>query len=190
MYNVLLYRQKEGTENKNKGVSEMTITKKASWTLKDGNEAIAEIKRTKEVVTEVAYADGDNVELGKKTFDSIEITVTVNGQVTIVSRNAPELVTEAFAGRHYAELKEMGAHARLGSNYVSEDAYNAIMAAITEIEAELIENEDYQEAKAQELAKEREAENNIAASEKIRQDRIAKGWCPKCETYCYGDCES
>ena len=168
----------------------MKLTKTASWVTEKGNEVRVEIERTRSIKDNVAYADGWNVNLGKKTVDSLEIEMYVNGKLTARASREPNVIEERFYGNSYAELKAAGAYARLGDAYITEKQYSRIMAAIEELEAQLTDDNEYAEIKAQEVAK-------AQSQDEARQEQIARverlkqsGLCPKCGTWCYGDCEA
>jgi len=167
----------------------MKITRTVKWKTKAGQNVDVEIIRTRNVENEVAYADGQNIELGKKTIDRLEIVLSVDGVRRDSGSNEPKVITKSAFGRYYEELVQAGAYARLGNMYISRDNYHLVMTALAEIEAELTETAEYAEVKAAEAAKEAEKEANILASKKDYEAKTRNGWCPKCESYCYGDCD-
>ena len=167
----------------------MKITRTVKWKTKAGQNVDVEIIRTRNVENEVAYADGQNIQTGKKTVDRLEIILNVDGVRRGSDKVAPRVITKSAFGRYYEKLVQAGAYARLGNMYISRDNYQMIMAALAEIESELTETAEYAEVKAAEAAKEAEKEANILASKKDYEKKMASGWCPKCESYCYGDCD-
>ena len=59
----------------------MKLTKTVGWQTKDGRDIEVRIERTRKVANEVAYADGWNVDLGKKTIDRLDIEMFVDGNM-------------------------------------------------------------------------------------------------------------
>jgi len=165
----------------------MKATRSITRTANDGRVMVIEIERIKEVTDDIAYADGWNFPVGKKTVDLLEITLTAGDKMILRSHNAPEVLEEKYY-RNYKEMRAKGAYARLGDAYVSEDTYNLIMAALTEIEIELADTPEYAEVKAAEDAKEAAKERAIEAAHDEFERLVASGMCPKCQTWCYGDC--
>ena len=98
-------------------------------------------------------------------------------------------MTPSQFDRSAAQYIAMGGYARLGDAIIKEARYNEIMAAIAEMEAELTTPE-VEQMKAEETARQQAAEAaaDAEAAEYARQ--IKNGLCPKCRTYCYGDCEA
>lgn len=167
----------------------MTISK----TLKiesNGRTIEIKIERTKEVQDNIAYADGWNVNLGKETVDSIYIQVYVDGKCHSSDYNAPHIITEQSYGKSYKDLKSKGVCGRVANVYLTEENYNKVMALIAEIEAELETTEEFETVKAQEVAKEARKEAAYTAEAEAYERDIKNGMCPKCGTWCYGDCEA
>lgn len=170
----------------------MKLTKTVGWQTKDGRNIEVRIERTRKVANEVAYADGWNVDLGKKTIDRLDIEMFVDGQYVGDTDQTPSIITEQFDRSSYARLRAAGAYARLGNTYITEEQYNLITAAIKELETELtsIDDREYDEVKAQETAEaNRQAEAQKALEARVERLRQS-GLCPKCGTWCYGDCEA
>ena len=166
----------------------MRATKTITWTTKTGTQVEVNIEIIHEVQTETAYADGYNVDLGKKTVDMITIEVKVDGRFKTRSYHAPQVLDPKFY-KDYEKLTAAGAYARLGDVYISKEQYEQIMAAINEINATETSDE-YKTVKTEEIKKEQiqEAADNAEAARYAQQ--IKNGLCPKCGTYCWGDCEA
>lgn len=168
-----------------------TATKSTQWTSKTTGKAMeVKVSITHKVKDKTANLDGDIVNLGKETFDSIEIWLIVDGKCAEFSRYAPKLVTEQGYKRDYQQLKAKGVYARLGDTYIGEELYNIIISVIAETEAEFTTDAEYAEVKNAERAHraKREALDKAEAEHYTKQ--IKNGLCPKCGTYCYGDCEA
>jgi hypothetical protein len=167
---------------------EMKATRSITRTANDGRVMVIEIERIKEVTDDIAYADGWNFPVGKKTVDLLEITLTAGDKMILRSHNAPEVLEEKYY-RNYKEMRAKGAYARLGDAYVNEETYNLIVTALAEIDAELTGNPEFAEVKAMEDAKEAAKERAANAAREEYDRLVASGMCPKCQTWCYGDCE-
>lgn len=149
----------------------------------NGRKVEFKIERTKEVRDNISYADGWNINLGRKTVDSIYIQVFVDGIRKTTSYHAPHIITDK-------SLKAKGAYARVGDVYLTETNYNKVMEFIAEIEAEMEVTEEFKELKAQEEAKKARQEAAAIAAEEHYQKLLDSGMCPKCQSWCYGDCEA
>lgn len=168
----------------------MKATKTITWTTKDGRSIEVILERTKEVRDNIAYADGWNVPLGKETVDMLDIEIKINGRHQGRTYHAPHIITEKAYKQHYNELVAKGVYARLGDVYINEEKYNMIMAALAEIDAELTDTPEYAEVKAVEDAKEAAEIKKLEAEAAEYKQMVKSGLCPKCGTWCYGDCEA
>lgn len=166
----------------------MKATKTITWTTKDGRPIEVIIERTKEVRDNIVDADGNKVNLGKETVDHLSIEVKAGGKHITRANHEPEILNEKFY-RNYKELRAKGAYARLGDTYISEEQYNLIMAMLANIDAELTETPEYQEVKAAEEAKEAAEIKKLEDAAQEYQQLLKSGMCPKCGTWCYGDCD-
>jgi hypothetical protein len=164
------------------------IRKTASHLTQKGSHVDVKIERTRGVRGKVANLDGDRVNLGKETYDRLNIELWIDGVNRCRTNQEPSIVTEAGYGNDYKTLKAKGVFARIGDIYIAEELYNVIMGLLAEIEAELTTTPEYEEVKAQEIAKEEQKKENSLKRAKEHERRIKNGLCPKCGTYCYGDC--
>ncbi len=162
--------------------AERTITRQMT----DGRTVEIKVEMTRGVRDDVGYADGWNVHLGKKTIDSIDIILRVDGRLLAKSYNNPEILSPRF----YKDKITAGAYARIGDGYVTKERYDDIMTMIAEIEAEIGNDAEYDAVKKAEEAK-KETKNRAEKREAEEYEKaLANGLCPKCGTYCYGDCEA
>ena len=172
----------------------MEITKTVNWQTKDGKEVVATIAKTREVRDDIGYADGWNVSLGKKTVDSLEITLHVAGRFITRDYAAPRIVTKAAYVANYDKIKAAGGYARLGNVYINEENYSKVMGAIAEAEAEATAdteaNAEFEAVKAAENAKEARKEAKLQAEAEEYARLVKSGLCPKCQSWCYGDCSA
>ena len=158
---------------------------------KTGNTIKVVVEITREVRTNVAYADGLNIETGKEAVESMNIKIYKDGSLGISTSWEPSIVTrESYVGS-YDRIKANGGYARLGDTYISEEIYNVVVATIENCKATLDaeESAEYIELKAKETAKKIvEIAEEKKADEKMKE-MIKSGYCPKCGTWCYGECE-
>lgn len=159
------------------------MKKEITWTTSSG----APVAVTVEVEHMVK---DDIVDLGQVTEDVLHITMTVAGKLKADTTRAPQVLTLQSCGNYYGDLIAKGAYARLGDSYIARELYDLIMAAIEDAWAGADTPEGYAEVKAAEEAEEaqKDAEDRQAAEDYQRQ--LDQGFCPKCGTYCYGDCDS
>lgn len=115
---------------------------------------------------EIINLDGDKVEVDR-CEKSFGITVEGMGSVGYYITRAPRTVN----GFEYV--------ASCGKLVISQEDLNAIDNMVAEVEAHpaWVTNQD-KIARNQKETKENEAR------------RIKNGWCPRCESYCHGDCQA
>lgn len=165
----------------------------ATRTLKNNGIEI-KIERTIEVQNKVGYADGWNIDLGEEVVDRTYIEVYVHGKLHEWASEKPRVITDQ-ARQTFRRNAPTAAYAVIGMHtYLSRERYEEIMALLAEMEAELTtapEAQRVEEIKARDAsrAQKAEAEQEIIAAE-IAQRNAHPGWCNKCQSYCYGDCEA
>jgi hypothetical protein len=161
-----------------------TATRTLKSTAPNGAEIEIVIERTLGLEDKISYADGYNINVGQEAIDHLSIKVYVNGKFYTRSYSKPSLVNPKFD----RQAAQVGAYARLSDKMIlSRKSYEEIMTAINELGDELTTPE------YTEFVTEREriaAENAKAAAEMEAQRRQHPGWCEKCQSYCYGDCEA
>lgn len=170
----------------------MTNTKIITWTTSNGSKMEATITATCKLTDNISYADGWNVNLGKEVYESLEIILKMDGKVIETTRYAPRIIQGiSFSTPNWDQIRANGGYARLGDKVIlRENTYNYMMALIEELKAEVSQSEEIQEVKAA-IAKKEAAEEAKEIEEIERYERAIKnGLCPKCGTYCYGDCQS
>lgn len=163
---------------------------KATRTAETEN-GIIEITLTREVTGKTAYSDGYNLPVGYETYENYEVKMThkASGKVVWVSGKPGSGFAFFETANQYNKLPA-GAYARIGNAYVSEEVYNIAMSMIAELDAEVVKNAEYQEVEAKEIAREQPAEANLEAVAAKYASEIKNGLCPKCGSYCYGDCDA
>lgn len=157
------------------------------------NEAKIEIELTREVVENNRYFEGYDMGKEKKSVQRVSIKVTKNG--TTISANGEEFgetfvcseVTPMFNKNMYSK----GARGRIGDAYVGQELYDAICKAYAELDAEVTKSEEYVA-----IEKKQNPESPIYTEEELAKmpEEIEQnnhlGYCHKCHSYCYGDCEA
>ena len=157
----------------------MRVEKTVTWVSPSGAKIEITVEVSKSVETKVAYADGANIEIGTETNESKTITITANGKTVVSSYGDPQISTRP-------EQIKLG-YAHIGKVYFDQAKYELIMVAVAEAE---LEATDESFTAAQKVENQVKAE--LVAKEELADAEYAKklenGLCPKCGTYCYGDC--
>lgn len=168
----------------------MKASRTINWTASNGDQRRAEITVEKKVNDKIAYADGYNIPIGKETYESLEIVVYNNNKKVDTTRQKPSVITERIYGKKfYDEMVAKKGYAIMCNRVaIPEEVYKIIMATIAEMEAETSNNEEFIAVKNAENAKEAAALKNAEENEKRYRANIKSGLCPKCGTWCYGDC--
>ena len=168
----------------------MESTKTIKWQTKDGKSIEAQIVVVKEVNDKISYSDGWNLNLGKETYESLNITVLLEGKKVASSRQEPSVIKEKlFSQELVKRAKENNGYAIIDNKVIiNKERYEEIMAAIAEAKTET-ENEEFTAIKKEEKAVEARKEEREKKAVEAYQKELANGLCPKCGTYCYGDCE-
>lgn len=164
------------------------MTGTTSWTTDRGNKITASVTIRHEVKDNNINLDGHVSNVGRVTVDTLWITVTVNGSQKCSTSAMPTLVTREWYSRDYDKLVAKGIYARVGDMYLTQDQYNQIMGLVNAINAEMVETAEYAEVKKAETEKAAQQAIIDEKEEKDYQRQLANGLCPKCGTYCYGDC--
>lgn len=169
----------------------MKATRTLNWTARNGKKIEVRMEMIREVEDNISYADGWNVNLGKKTTEHLSIEVYADGKYQTRSFHPPHTLDPLTSGKErYEKLTAAGAYARLGDSYINKDQYNNIMAALEELNTELAPDAEFAEIKAQEVAKEVAREKADRKRMEQYEKEVKNGLCLKCGTYCYGDCEA
>ena len=187
MYNYIKIINQKGMKTMSK------IVTLVNWTVPNGMVIEVKIEITKSVEKEISYADGYNIDLGNAIVEFKKISVYINGKYHESTSDNPQIVEDGtFTADYKAKVKAGNGYARLTDNVIiNEMRYNSIMMAITaaEVEAEVGEIE-YAALKV--IEKEKEIANRARELIAIGNysNQIKNGLCPKCKSYCYGDCKS
>lgn len=141
----------------------MKATRTVKWE-SSGKAIKVVITITRETIKNSVYADGWNVDIGNKAYQTDKISVFVNNNK--IEDTDLDLYIDSKGNRHLTNKIMVTDMA----------AYNKALAVIADAKAEAEQDEEWKAAKA--------AENTKEAKSKA----IKSGLCPKCGTYCYGDC--
>jgi len=154
-------------------------------TIQTKNGTIA-ITRTRETQDKIWYADGANLRTGRENVDITEIVVrNKDGKQLTKSLHVPQELTPQFY-KNYQELVSKGAYARLGDAYIGQESFQKVMAALAELDAELGQSDEFAAITKAEAA----AEAAETAAYIPEPKHGENGYCRKCHSYCYGDCEA
>ena len=155
-------------------------------TMKSGIVTI-DIEVNHKVIDKTVDLDGDIINVGKETFDTLDIIAYKDDKKVSRSACSPTVLTDQVRKMYKLPAE---AYAMLDKVVLTLDNYNLVMDAIAAVTAEVIaaETAEYNATKATEEAKETVKYNNLLAAEESYQKAIKNGLCPKCHSYCYGDC--
>lgn len=152
--------------------------------------AIIEISLTRKVNDKVANLDGDRFVTGREVYESYDVKITSkkNGK-SIKTFGKPGGFAFFKTADQFTKLPA-GAHARIGDAYISKEIYDIAMVMISELDAEVSRTDEQVEIEHAEVLRTQAEDRlmDLEAAEYARQ--IKNGLCPKCGTYCYGDCEA
>ncbi len=157
----------------------MKATREFNWTLRDGKKATCKIEVTRQVVDKIAYADGENINLGKETYKNTTIEIIRDGKVVATGNRIDTNIS--------ADAKKAGGYAQVGSAVLLKEVCEKIAALIIEATEEAEKDEEYTEVKNEETEAD---EKEMAIIRNAKPETRGSGWCNKCKSYCYGDCES
>ena len=170
----------------------MKATKTVTWTSSKGMKMEAIIVATCKLTDNISYSDGWNVNLGKELYESLEISVSMNGKRVESARHSPKVITGImYSGAPWDGVVANGGYALLGDKVIlNKEVYTIMMEAIESLVNEVSQPAEIQEAKTVEAEKEVKKAEKEAKIEAQYNVEIENGLCSKCGTYCYGDCES
>lgn len=166
------------------------MKKEITWTTSSGAPVAVTVEVEHMVKDNIVNADGDKIDLGQVAEDALHIVMTVAGKLKADTTRAPQVLTLQSCGNYYGDLIAKGAYARLGDSYIARELYDLIMAAIEDAWAGADTPEGYAEVKAAEEAKQARKAAQARKAKGDYQRQLDQGLCPKCGTYCYGDCDA
>jgi hypothetical protein len=129
----------------------MTSTKSIKWNLASGKAVEVKIEVTREMTDDVAYADGWNVDLGKKLYENTDIKVYIDDKFYENSFEPSVAVEPMWCEDWVKKIADMGGYAIIAHNIVIKKAiYDEIMTAIAEAKAEVSADPEVAEHDAKE----------------------------------------
>jgi len=120
----------------------MKATREVNWVSKGEKNVVVKIEKTLEVIDDIIYSDGYNVNLGKKTIKPLDITVYANSRAITSTFYPPSIVTKEETS-YGSKIESAGGYARLGDVYIGEENYHKIMVALAEVDAEVSGSKEY-----------------------------------------------
>lgn len=170
----------------------MKIIKTVNWETADGRQIEVRIEVIREMQEETAYADGWNVGLGKKKYESLHLEVIIAGKFVTRSYQEPSVVvgSEFFGKDYIAKVESLGGYAVINNKIVlTKERYEEIMKAITEATDEAEQDEAYKVQAATEKAAEEEKTAISEAREKeLKETEIPQRAVNAYDQY-HGDAE-
>ncbi len=141
-------------------------------------------------VKNVLYAD-ENQKFDPRTHKNTSVKIIVNATGQTISSKLTSSVYKLT--RIDSKIKETRpeVYARFGDNYITEVTYNIVKDAMKEAEVGCGTTEEFD---ATESAESNIIEAHTMEDTKIKEETRTRqshpGWCNKCNSYCYGDCEA
>jgi hypothetical protein len=163
----------------------MTITKTVKWLTGAGKTAEVRIESTREMIDDIAYADGWNINLGRTPYEDDEITVYVDGKYLCRER---VLTLDQLTADIRKKLSALGAVAVIGNLALKQDNYDRVMQAVNDAKSEAAQDPEYAAyitAKSQEAA-ERAAKVQAELDAKFAEARatgepvVIRRWMSDC----------
>ena len=156
-----------------------------------------EITLNRYVSESTRYLDGYEMGTETSTWEEYQVTITSKktGAKLVTSGKPGDFAFfEKTDSKFYKNLPA-GTYARISNAYISQDLYDIAMSMIAELDAELSTDQDYNDLKSAEVAKTAKAKHDEGLVDQVEAaDNAARqnhpGWCNKCQSYCYGDCDS
>lgn len=151
----------------------------ATRTISRKSGAKIEITLTRDVIDNISYADGYNINLGRKIDERTSIVLTMpdgkRESGSTVNVLSPIPANKAMIAK--------GAYAALGKACFSKDAYDEIVAALAELDAQVGKSDEYVALKQAEAERKARGEENLKrmAADQARREQHP-GWCKKCHT--------
>lgn len=156
---------------------------KATRTAKTTNTKIT-VSLDRNVSDKVAYMDGHNISTGREVYENYEIVLTVKKSAATVRASGKP--------GSYGFLKVTGKggpkFAQMGNAYMPKELHDIIAGLMAEVSDEIGISDEQIEIEKAEAEQKRIGEKNLDRMAEV--SRVNSGWCPKCQSYCYGDCQS
>jgi len=114
----------------------------------------------------------------------------IGGTGTYLGQKAYDAVMTLIADK---DARKQGAVAKIGGTgtYLGQKAYDAVMTLIADTDAECGKTDEFAALEREEAERKAAGEENMRRMEAEQREREKHpGWCNKCHSYCYGDCNS
>lgn len=155
--------------------------------LKSGYKVTIKIERS--VNDKILYADGYNIPSGREVYENTEITLTdPNGKYVTRAREINALYPKI--SKQDKEHMQNGAVARIDFAYMNQETYDIVSKLLAEVDAETPKSDEYIALETAKAEAEKIANEHYQKEQEEYRRNIANGMCPKCGTWCYGDCEA
>jgi len=147
--------------------------------------SIIEISLTRSVNDKVNFSDGYNIKTGREVYENYDVKITLknSGKTIKVSGKPGGFAFFALQDKYSGKYPD-GAYARVGDAYVGRKLYDLAMAMIGELDADVCKTEEQTDIEAVTVR----AEANAYTEAEPRHGE--NGYCRKCHSHCYGDCDS
>lgn len=150
---------------------------KLEWMSRDNNPIILTVTVDLYATPHTINADGDII-----TTSKTDISESITYQITFNSQSVGGDY-RTYSGR------TDGVVASIGKVGLLADRKKIVADFVDELKNNLKKDfPEFLKGEAEEAAREKQAEENCKANAKLYADRIASGMCPKCQSWCYGDC--
>lgn len=155
------------------------------------NGTIITVSIRRNVITQQNTLDGWVTSEERKAVDYFVVNVRNKAAKINSSIESLDRLVELPSGH---DMTKKGAYAAFGKGYLTQATYEAVAKAIAKAEAQCMPSAEWHELKAEEAKKEEQrkaqAEQNKKDAQEDRNNKKANGYCFKCGSYCYGDCEA
>lgn len=166
---------------KRTGTTKRTGNTEYVWSARNGAELKVVIKIELTNYEDIAYADGDNIYLGQKNMIRIEKEAYMDGAKMGSGEKTGANPEEAKSGI-------VGGVGKIGyTEATKKEISKLVQNKIEELKKDFVEFLAQEKIDNEKKAKKEAFEK--ADAEQYAKD-IKNGMCPKCGTYCYGDCEA
>lgn len=132
----------------------------------------------------------DGYEMGMETVYTSDTDIIIKHDGKRIASGRSIKIISPEDRKTYLKLTPATAYAYLSNNFfMSESTYNEVKLAIEECNAEVTTPETIEQEKI-ESDKETAISKKLDEEDKKYKELIASGMCPKCGTWCHGDCEA
>jgi len=155
---------------------------------RDTKSATITVKMTRKVVDKTVNLDGHRISSGREIYEDQVITITskANGKQHY-GHSLSKIDHDNPAYRNVPAA----AYGMVNRVYLGKASYETIAQMIAELDAEIGKTDEQIELEAEAQRQQEIAQANIdRMAAEYAERRQHPGWCDKCQSYCYGDCQS